>query len=389
MLTREMGADTLFKPAQSGVPAYPPGKEKISPDLFRCSVIIPVYYGGSHFAQCLSCASAALRPNDELIVVTGGEGDGAWRAAELSRARIVHAGRNVGPAAARNLGASTAAGDFFLFVDADVAVPADCIRKCAELFAAEHDLGAIIGSYDASPGEGNFVSQYKNLFHHYVHQHGRAEASTFWGACGAIRREAFFDVAGFDENYPLPTVEDIEFGYRLRAKSYRIRLLHSLQVTHWKRWQPANLLRSDTLDRAAPWAELILEQRRSGRAVPDDLNLGADYKVSLLASLTFLAALVGAIVFHPLLIVAAAAAIVFLSVNLSLLNFFRQKRGLFFCLRAVLWRFLYDLCGATGALVGLGRFLARRSSTAVAVGARMSESLEEIPAGVRHLPETK
>lgn len=29
------------------------------------------------------------------------------------------------------------------------------------------------------------------LLHHYVHQTACEQASTFWGACGAIRREVF------------------------------------------------------------------------------------------------------------------------------------------------------------------------------------------------------
>jgi hypothetical protein len=51
----------------------------------------------------------------------------------------------------------------------------------------------LIGSYDDAPGANNFLSQYKNLFHHYTHQTGSEEASTFWGACGAIRRDVFLD----------------------------------------------------------------------------------------------------------------------------------------------------------------------------------------------------
>ena len=57
------------------------------------------------------------------------------------------------------------------------------------------------------------VSQYRNLLHHFVHQHGHAEASTFWAGCGAIRRAAFDAVGGFDAaRFPRPSIEDIELG---------------------------------------------------------------------------------------------------------------------------------------------------------------------------------
>ena len=69
------------------------------------------------------------------------------------------------------------------------------------------------------------VSQYRNLLHHFVHQHGNSEASTFWAGCGAIRRSVFEEMGGFDEQrFPTPSIEDIELGYRLRQAGHRILL---------------------------------------------------------------------------------------------------------------------------------------------------------------------
>ena len=82
------------------------------------------------------------------------------------------------------------------------------------------------------------VSQYRNLLHHFVHQEGNPEASTFWAGCGAVRRAAFDAVAGYDEaRFRRPSIEDIELGYRLRRAGYRIRLDRDLQCTHLKRWR--------------------------------------------------------------------------------------------------------------------------------------------------------
>ena len=61
-----------------------------------------------------------------------------------------------------------------------------------------------------------FLSQYKNLVHHFYHHRGKREASTFWSGCGAVRKQAFLDAGGFDvERYTRPSIEDIELGYRL------------------------------------------------------------------------------------------------------------------------------------------------------------------------------
>ena len=91
------------------------------------------------------------------------------------------------------------------------------------------DVAAVFGSYDARPRSMGTVSQYRNLLHHFVHQKGNPEASTFWAGCGAIRRSVFDEVGGFDEKQFSGRVEDIELGYRLQHTGHRILLDKGLQ----------------------------------------------------------------------------------------------------------------------------------------------------------------
>src|SRR4051812_30844664 len=217
-----------------------------------CSIVIPVCHGGSKFRGSLEAALQAIEPGDEIIVVADGDGDESWKLASELGMRVIHLPRTAGPSRARNRGADAARGDILFFIDADVVIPPGAVKQVRSFFAAEREVAALIGSYDEAPAELNFHSQYKNLFHHFVHQNGCGEASTFWGACGAIRREIFLEVGGYDENYERPCIEDIELGYRLTAASHRIRLISDLQVKHLKRWDAVSLIKSDMLDRAAP-----------------------------------------------------------------------------------------------------------------------------------------
>ena len=154
-------------------------------------------------------------------------------------------------------------------MDSDVCVHPDTLERLRQDFQADPTLDALIGSYDASPASPDFLSQYKNLMHYFVHQHGRQDACTFWSGCGAIRRELFLEHAGFDESYERPAVEDIELGYRLRKAGRKVLLDKGLQVKHLKRWTFWGLVKTDILDRGIPWTELILRDRR----MPNDLNL--------------------------------------------------------------------------------------------------------------------
>lgn len=164
---------------------------------------------------------------------------------------VIQLTQQCGPASARNRGARHASGSIFLFVDADVVVQRDTLSRAVAFFRARPDIAAVFGSYDDAPAEMNFVSQYKNLQHHFVHQRAAPEAATFGAGCGAVRREAFEAVGGFDaKRYPQPSVEDIELGYRLRRMGCEIALDRGLQVKHLKRWTFFSLLRTDIFNRA-------------------------------------------------------------------------------------------------------------------------------------------
>jgi glycosyltransferase involved in cell wall biosynthesis len=185
-------------------------------DRSTISVIIPVHNGGTKFRMCLQSLASSVPAPEEIIVVSDGDTDGSWRVAEEFGARVLKIPTRQGPAHARNLGAHTATGDILFFFDADVAIPEDAVSRVVDTFQRNSELAALFGSYDDEPFEINFLSQYKNLFHHYVHQTAKEEASTFWSGCGAIRREIFLEMGGFDEGYLGPTIEDIDFGYRLK-----------------------------------------------------------------------------------------------------------------------------------------------------------------------------
>src|SRR5262245_32076817 len=123
--------------------------------------------------------------------------------------------QNRGAGAARNRGAEEASGPYLVFVDSDVLVEEGTIRQAVETFSARPELAALFGSYQVNSLPRNFVSDYKNLLHHYTHQHSLEEAATFFSGCGAIRRDIFLEYGGFDER--LRSLEDIDLGYRLHC----------------------------------------------------------------------------------------------------------------------------------------------------------------------------
>jgi len=313
------------------------------------SVIVPVHHGGENFRRCLSGIGAAVPPANEIIVVADGDTDGSWRFAKEFGAQVMRIPVRQGPAYARNLGAQSAQGDILFFIDADVVIAPDAISKVKSSFSNNPQLAALFGSYDDEPGERNFLSQYKNLIHHYVHQRSREEASTFWAGCGAIRRQIFMEFGGFDESYRKPSVEDIELGYRLKRAGYHIRLSKSLQVKYLKRWGIISLTKSDFFDRALPWTELILRDRQ----FVNDLNLRFSSRLSVMLTYGFLLALIGGLWWPGLFAVACILILSLLIINAPVYGFFLQKRGLWFMIRTLPWHGFYYFYSGLAFAIGL------------------------------------
>lgn len=304
----------------------------------QISIIIPVFNGGSRFLRCLSAVKTSTFTNVELLVVDDGSTDGSGLLARKFGARVLSTGGQAGPAAARNLGARLARGKLLFFTDADCELHPDTLARVSAHFAADPALDALFGAYDDSPAAPGLVAQYKNLFHHYVHHQANADASTFWTGCGAIRRDRFLALGGFDTaRYRRPAIEDIELGYRLKKAGGRIRLDAAVQVRHLKAWTLPALLKSDIFDRGIPWTRLMLRDRVFAK----DLNLQTHNRVSVVAVYGLLLALLLGPV-QPLgLPVAAALAGLLLALNFHLYRFFARKRGLWFALQTIPLHWLY------------------------------------------------
>jgi len=241
------------------------------------SVVIPVYNNKNLLLKCLDFLIESSYENFEIIVVDDASWDNIINTDLYEDINYFRLDKQSGPAAARNIGATKAKGKILMFLDSDILVKPDTISRIVSRFDANPEISAIFGSYDYEPYAQDYLSQYKNLLHHFVHQNSNADANTFWAGCGAIRRSVFKDVGGFDEKkYKNPSIEDIELGYRLKEKGYKMFLDKDIQVKHLKSWNFLNWIKVEILNRAIPWSKLIIETG----VFPFDLNLRISDRIS-------------------------------------------------------------------------------------------------------------
>jgi GT2 family glycosyltransferase len=206
----------------------------------------------------------------------------------------------------------------------------------------------VIGSYDDQPAAPGFISRYRNLLHHYTHQHGSPDAQTFWAGCGAIRRDVFLSVGGFDESYRLPSVEDIKLGYRLRKASYRISLVPSWQVKHLKKWTFTDLLFNDIGRRAIPWTRLL---RREGR-LDNDLNIDIASRLSAALVCLGICLLPLGFLWRPALFLGALLLALATALNWTFYRFLAHHGGWPFAIAAIPLHWLYYVGATAGFVAG-------------------------------------
>ena len=288
------------------------------------SVIVPVYNSGKELERCLAALSASRFRDFDVWVVD----DGSTEAIEpivnrhgFNYFRIRGPG---GPARARNRAAVRTTAEILVFVDADVLVHEDTLERFVAAFEADPAVVAVIGSYDDEPDDPGFISQYKNIFHHFVHQDSHGEIPSFWSGCGAMRRSVFAEFGGFDEErYRKPAIEDIELGTWVSSAGHRILLDTGAQCCHLKRWTFLGMVETDVFGRGVPWTNLMM---RVGAANPT-LNVKNSQRVSVVLVYLVLAGLLAAAWVPWAGFAAALLLVAVVLLNRDFYRYFAARKG--------------------------------------------------------------
>jgi GT2 family glycosyltransferase len=301
-------------------------------ELPEVTIVMPAYNAAHFLVRTLPAAISAAR-GGRVIVVDPGSTDNTSQVARDHGVEVLRLPERAGPALARNKGVELVHSEVVLFIDSDCVAHPDVVERVQQAFARTPELVSLTGSYDDSPPEPNFFSQYMNLRHHITHQRAKTEPAGFWAGCGAVRREVFVGIGGFDAVlYPMPMIEDIDLGVRL-ARHGRCQLDPALHVTHLKHWTMRGVIETDIKSRAIPWGKLIL----STGQLPNDLNLRWSQRFAALLApfvlLGILAAPICALSISPTsALFALLPALVSAVMHRDVLRFMAKRRGVMFSL---------------------------------------------------------
>ncbi len=321
---------------------------------FFLSVIIPVYNGQEHLGACLDALQKSQYAHYETIVVDDGSTDRSAEIAAQYPVKVLRLDENRGAGAARNQAVAHSRGKWLFFLDADILVETNTLSALIACVERHPHLDAFFCSYQAETPVNSFFSRYKNYQHHYTHQTSQAEAVTFAAGYGAIKKEVFVRMRGFDPH--LRWLEDIDLGYRLHAAGYRIRLEKDIVFTHLKRYTLMGLLRSDIRHRAIPWTQLMLKYR-IGRS---DLNTKYQNIFSVCCAWFLFCYPMAALVrlwSGTVWLVGAAALLL---ANHGFLRLLLRQAGWIFTLKSVLMLWFNYFYSGAGLFLGLVHYRRRK-----------------------------
>jgi rSAM/selenodomain-associated transferase 2 len=194
------------------------------------SVIIPTLNEEAFIGACLD--SLRAEGDFEVIVADGGSLDGTPTIVrEYGGVRLLEGEKGRGPQ--MNLGASSAAGEFFLFLHADTLLEEGWSKDVTGLL---RDDGVTGGAFTfAIRGSG---LKYR-IIEKWVKWRCRLLELPYGDQGFFVRRRDFEGIGGFSD---IPLMEDVDIVERMKRRG-RIGILAKRAFTHPRKWQKDGWLR--------------------------------------------------------------------------------------------------------------------------------------------------
>ncbi len=188
------------------------------------SIVIPAYNASEHIVQAIDSVAAQTISGWELIVVDDGSTDStaavvSARIDGLRNARLISK-ENQGVSHSRNLGASEAQGSIVAFLDADDSWLPSKLEAHLARMEADPRLAVTFARVEFMDASGRPTGQLTNNLRDVVTAPMFLRTNpTVTTSNVVVRREAFFDVGGFDET--INHSEDVELLFRLALNPRR------------------------------------------------------------------------------------------------------------------------------------------------------------------------
>ena len=228
--------------------------------MHECDVVVVNYNAGELLCECVG--SALREGARKVIVVDNGSQDASTEHLERQFAgncvTIIRNGRNLGFAAACNLGTQASDAPTLLFLNPDSILSTGALSRMLVVLNDESCTGMVGGLLCNSDGSeqpggrrafptpkralmracglARLVRRFPSIFSDYLLDHEPLQVApisvdAISGACMLTKRAAIDDVGHWDEGYFLHC-EDLDLCMRFRLKRWTVLFVPDARVTH-------------------------------------------------------------------------------------------------------------------------------------------------------------
>jgi N-acetylglucosaminyl-diphospho-decaprenol L-rhamnosyltransferase len=208
----------------------------------RVSVLIATYNSRKHSQRCFAALVVQTMADFEVVVVDNDSADGGPEMPSDRRFRLIKAGRNLGFAAANNLGATLATADWLATLNPDAFPEHDWLEQLLE--ATELAPNAtMVGSLQLADEHPDLLDGAGDCYHPFgvawrgLYRRPHTDApptGEVFGPCAAAAlydRAAFLATGGFDADF-FCYHEDVDLAFRLRLAGGRCVQSATARVRH-------------------------------------------------------------------------------------------------------------------------------------------------------------
>ena len=324
---------------------------------YKVSLIIPAWNAAKTISDCILSAIKAKNSPSEIIIVDDCSNDNTVSIiknliTKYPYIKLLELKKNVGPAAARDLGVAASTGDLIFFTDSDTIVLNNTFVNCLETIK-KYKADAVSGIYHPDPINAGKTQLYKALFFYYhFARHKKPFAyETFNGQIAAIKKEVYLKTGGYNKEIEWGMDnENEEFGRRI-IKEHLLLLDPNFQVRH--NFPNFIKLSSTYFFRVSTWMYVFMQDLKFESGGPAAMDSGIAVISVPLMILFFLLGLIFSNIFFFI-------SIVFINIWLyGYLKFFIfvYKNKTSFLLYSILLNLWFSSVISLGAFWGLLKWL--------------------------------
>ena len=302
------------------------------------SLIIPVHNSQKTIELLLLSINHSQFKNFkdiEVVIVDDASTDTTLRVVEALRPKLkfilktIVQKKNIGPARARNLGVKKALGEYVLFLDSDIQLKKNSLQRVFSLFK-KGKIKALTGIWHYQQKTTKFFPQFKALrdwSYWFIERERNFRYYLFSTRVAGIEKKLFQTLRGFNQNYPEPTVEDIELTYRIERLT-PIKFCPNIVVAHeFEDFWPIAI---KYFKRSRDWIKLYIRRLRF-----DPVATSKKEAVKSIISSNFLLLFLLSFI-SPLFLYPATIFVLFFAyLEMQFWWFLLEKKGILFLLKAI------------------------------------------------------